>query len=222
MRFATFLRHRVARDMGADNRSEPASRKRSFVRALAVVPAPLPDLAVKVVRCRGLPEARQPPRLSVRLPLFSPSDLNRRSHFAPPPPVGSRARARRPVTCHRSERRLDLLALAGTVLDHRRRHQWLNAGSRAELALRAQACSAPRATSSRRPAAGTHSLAHELPSSHTAAAVVAISAFEGLLARVPLRCMTLVTAFLRLYVAVHFPSDVLAAGLGCALGRSVH
>ena len=55
------------------------------------------------------------------------------------------------------------------------------------------------------------------PSSHTAAAVVAVYAFGDELIPKGLVCpIALITGFSRLYLGVHFPSDVAA---GVALGR---
>jgi undecaprenyl-diphosphatase len=59
------------------------------------------------------------------------------------------------------------------------------------------------------------------PSSHTAAAVVAAYGFGGeLLPTRLLSPLAVITGFSRLYLGVHFPSDVAAgAALGHLLGR---
>jgi undecaprenyl-diphosphatase len=61
------------------------------------------------------------------------------------------------------------------------------------------------------------------PSSHTAASVAALYSFDGLLPRPLLQAVAALTAFSRLYLGVHFPSDVLAgACLGRLLGGGNH
>ena len=120
-----------------------------------------------------------------------------------------------------------VLALAGAVFDRRRRLRWMNAGARValvELSSRAIKRAIPRdrpRLEGLPPLAPTPS-PMSFPSSHTAAAVVALAAFQGLLPATLLRSIAVVTAFSRLYLGVHFPLDVVAgAGLGCVLSRSV-
>lgn len=116
-----------------------------------------------------------------------------------------------------------VIALAGALLDRTQGARWLNAGSRialVELSSRAIKRALPR-TRPRLP--GLPPLAPtpspmSFPSSHTAAAVAAVAAFRGLLPAWLLRVMAGTTAFSRLYLGVHFPSDVIA---GAALGRAL-
>lgn len=114
-------------------------------------------------------------------------------------------------------------ALLGAAVDRPRRAQWLDAGGRvalAELLSRAIKRLIPRQRprlDGLPPLAPTPS-PMSFPSSHTAAAVVAVHAFGGLLPSPLLRSVAVLTAFSRLYLGVHFPSDVIAgAGLGAVL-----
>jgi membrane-associated phospholipid phosphatase len=108
--------------------------------------------------------------------------------------------------------------LAGAGLDQGRRGRWLAATARiagVELAVRA----VKRGPVRQRPQlAGLPPLApvtspNSFPSSHTAAATAAVRAFDGLLPRPALRSLLALTAFSRLYLGVHYPSDVLAGAL---------
>jgi membrane-associated phospholipid phosphatase len=58
------------------------------------------------------------------------------------------------------------------------------------------------------------------PSSHSTSSFAAATAFGGLLPRGPLAAAAVAMAFSRLYLGVHYPSDVAAgAALGTTLGR---
>jgi membrane-associated phospholipid phosphatase len=114
-----------------------------------------------------------------------------------------------------------VVGLTCAVTDRRRRQQWLAATARialVELTARAIKRAVPRERpqlTGLPPLAPTPT-ARSFPSSHTAAAVAAINAFEDLLPSTGLRAVATVSAFSRLYLGVHFPSDVVA---GAILGR---
>lgn len=109
-------------------------------------------------------------------------------------------------------------AAVGAAVDHRRRTCWLMAVARM-VAVEAAVRVIKRGPRRRRPSiAGYPPLAPatsplSFPSSHTAAAVAALSVFEGLLPIGLLRGVAGITAFSRLYLGLHFPSDVLAGAL---------
>lgn len=113
-------------------------------------------------------------------------------------------------------------ALIGAAVDRARRGQWLNAGARValvELSSRAMKRAFPRQRPQLEdlPALAPTPSPMSFPSSHTAAAVVAVYAFgDELMPKAVLWPLALVTGFSRLYLGVHFPSDVAA---GAAIGR---
>jgi membrane-associated phospholipid phosphatase len=115
------------------------------------------------------------------------------------------------------------LGLLGALFDGPRRGRWLNAASRialVELSSRAVKRMLPRDRPRLQglpPLAPTPS-PMSFPSSHTAVAVAAVYSFHGLLPHRLLQALALTTAFSRLYLGVHFPSDVAA---GAWLGRVV-
>lgn len=115
------------------------------------------------------------------------------------------------------------LGLLGAVSDRPRRGRWLDAASRValtELSCRAIKRMLPRERPrlvALPPLAPTPS-PMSFPSAHTAAAVAAVYSFRGLLPHRFLQALALTTAFSRLYLGVHFPSDVVA---GAWLGRAV-
>lgn len=60
------------------------------------------------------------------------------------------------------------------------------------------------------------------PSAHAATSAAAVHAFDGLLPRAPLRATATAMALSRLYLGVHYPSDIVAGvALGAAIGKLV-
>jgi undecaprenyl-diphosphatase len=115
------------------------------------------------------------------------------------------------------------LGCAGAVVDGRRRGRWLRATACVALAY-AVSTSIKLAIGRRRPA--VEDLPHlmvtptglSFPSSHSTSSFAAVQAFGALLPRGPLLGAASAMAFSRLYLGVHYPSDIAA---GAALGTVV-
>ena len=118
------------------------------------------------------------------------------------------------------------LGLAGAAVDRSRRPRWLRATGTVGAAYLVST-SIKVAIGRRRPI--VEDLPHlmvtptglSFPSSHSTSAFAAAHAFRPLLPRGPLLGAAAGMAFSRLYLGVHYPSDVAAgAALGTVLGRA--
>lgn len=120
------------------------------------------------------------------------------------------------------------VGFGGALLQRQRRRRSAWVSATATVALTELSCQAiKRALPRDRPQLdGLPHLAptpspRSFPSSHTAVAVAAVEAFDGLLPRRALSVVAAASAFSRLYLGVHFPSDVLCGALlGRALSRA--
>jgi hypothetical protein len=116
-----------------------------------------------------------------------------------------------------------LLGAAGAAVDQPRRGRWLQATATV-VATEAASRAIKRRVGDRRPHLdGLPALARvpdplSLPSSHTADAVAAITAFDGLLPTAGLRTLAAIQAASRPYLGVHYAGDVVA---GVAVGATM-
>jgi membrane-associated phospholipid phosphatase len=116
------------------------------------------------------------------------------------------------------------LGAAGAALDGRNRGRWLRAGAAVVLAT-AVSTAIKLAVGRRRPV--VEDLPHlmatptglSFPSSHAASSFAAARAFGGLVPSPPLYAGAVAMAASRIYLGVHYPSDIAAgAGVGTAVG----
>ena len=113
---------------------------------------------------------------------------------------------------------------AAALLDSTNRRDWLRATATVGAAY-ATSTSIKMAIGRQRPA--IEDLPHlmatptglSFPSSHSTSSFAAARAFSGLIPGAPLQIAAAAMAFSRLYLGVHYPSDVVAgAALGTAIG----
>jgi membrane-associated phospholipid phosphatase len=115
------------------------------------------------------------------------------------------------------------LGAAGAALDRPRRARWRRATLAVGAAYAANqtikfAVRRPRPRLAELPPLIATPTQLSFPSAHAASSVAAARAFDGLLPRSPLRLAALAMAASRLYLGVHYPSDIVA---GVALGAVI-
>ena len=112
----------------------------------------------------------------------------------------------------------------GALLDQRRRRHWLRATATVGAAY-LTSTSIKMAIGRKRPA--VEDLPHlmatptglSFPSSHSTSSFAAARAYGSLIPGAPLQVAAAAMAFSRLYLGVHYPSDIVAgAALGTAIG----
>ena len=117
------------------------------------------------------------------------------------------------------------VAASGMLLDRRRARQWAGASLRVFLGS-CISVAIKRAIGRQRPA--VEDLPHlmatptglSFPSSHSTTSFAAARAFRRLLPGPPLYAAAVLMAISRLYLGVHYPSDIAAgAALGSVIGR---
>jgi undecaprenyl-diphosphatase len=116
------------------------------------------------------------------------------------------------------------LGAVGTAVDGRARSRWARATASVVVAY-ACSTSIKLVVGRRRPA--VEDLPHlmatptglSFPSSHASSSFAAARAFGGLLPSLPLYGVAVAMALSRVYLGVHYPSDIAAgAGVGTAIG----
>jgi membrane-associated phospholipid phosphatase len=116
------------------------------------------------------------------------------------------------------------LGAAGAALDPARRPRWRRATRAVAVAYAANQTvkllvRRPRPQLPELPPLIATPTQLSFPSAHAATSVAAVYAFRQLLPSAPLRAMALAMTLSRLYLGVHYPSDIVAGvALGAAIG----
>jgi membrane-associated phospholipid phosphatase len=117
------------------------------------------------------------------------------------------------------------LGAAGAALDPARRSRWRRATLAIGVAYAANqavklAVRRPRPQLADLPPLMSTPTQLSFPSAHAATSAAAVHAFRHLAPRAPVRAAAIAMTLSRLYLGVHYPSDIVAGvGLGAAIGR---